>query len=147
MSKKRKKSSHKSNPKTQKTPTSITTQTTKDKNIVWDVSQVDDDGKWGWRRINCSFFFKEIWKKMRNFETTTWAEIQGKTHHMIPISGIIKSEQKRLEELGHDDEDRLASFHINGRQRLWAIRRSENIFYLLWWDPDHEICPSHKKHT
>ena len=147
MSNKRKKSSRKSNPKTQKTPTSITTQTTQEKNIVWNVSQIDDDGKWGWRGINCSFFFKAIWNTMRNFESTTWAQIEGKAHHMIPVSRIIKSAQERLVELGHDDEDRLASFHINGQQRLWAIRRSVNQFYLLWWDPEHEICPSHKKHT
>ncbi len=147
MRRKQKRSSRKANPKTQKTPTSITSQTTKDNNIVWDVSRIDDDGKWGWRRINCSFFFKEIWGKMRNFESTTWAEIEGKTHHMIPVSRIVTSAQKRLVELGHDDEDSLASFHINGKQRLWAIRRSVNIFYLLWWDPKHEICPSPKKHT
>lgn len=147
MRRKQKRSSRKANPKTQKTPTSITSQTTKDNNIVWDVSRIDDGGKWGWRRINCSFFFKEIWRKMRNFESTTWAEIEGDTHHMIPVSRIIKSAQKRLQELGHDDQDSLASFHINGKQRLWAIRRSVNIFYLLWWDPKHEICPSSKKHT
>ena len=147
MRRKRKRSSRKANPKTQKTPTSITTQTTKDNNIVWNVSQIDDEGKWGWRRVHCSFFFKEIWGKMCNFESTTWDQIAGTTHYMIPVSHIITSAQKRLEELGHDDEDNLASFHINGKQRLWAIRRSVNQFYLLWWDPDHEICPSHKKHT
>ncbi|RKU30715.1 hypothetical protein C6497_03290 [Candidatus Poribacteria bacterium] len=84
---------------------------------------------------------------MRNFESTTWDQIAGNTHHMIPVNSIIKPAQERLAELGHDDENRLASFHINGKQRLWAIRRSVNIFYLLWWDPKHEICPSPKKHT
>ena len=147
MSRKGKKSNRKVNPKTQKTATSITPKTIKDNNIVWDVSQIDDDGKWGWRRINCSFFFKEIWKKMRNFESTTWAQLEGTTHHMIPVSRIIASAQKRLEELGYDDENSLASFHINGKQRLWAIRRSVNQFYLLWWDPEHEICPASKRHT
>ena len=66
---------------------------------------------------------------------------------MIPVSRIVTSAQKRLAELGHDHEDSLASFHINGKQRLWAIRRSENQFFLLCWDPKHEICPSHKRHT
>ncbi len=89
---------------------------------------------------------------MRYFESTTWAQLEGEVHHMIPdhmipVSRIIKSAQKRLEDLGHDDENSLASFHINGQQRLWAIRRSKNQFYLLWWDPDHEICPSRRKHT
>ena len=147
MSRKNKKSSRKANPKTKKIATSIAQKTDKKNNIVWDVSQIDDDGKWGWRRVDCSFFFKEIWKKMRNFETATWDQIAGKTHHMIPVSSIITSAQKRLAELGHDDEVRLASFHINGKQRMWAIRRSVNQFYLLWWDPEHEICPSYKRHT
>ena len=148
MRRKNKRSSHKANPKTKKTATSITPQTDKDKNnIVWNVSQIDDNGEWGWRSVSCSFFFKEIWGKMRNFESMTWAEIEGETHHMIPVSSIITSAQKRLAELGHDHEDSLASFHINGKQRLWAIRRSANEFYLLWWDPKHKICPSYKRHT
>ena len=147
MRRKNKSSSRKHNPKSQKTATSITQKTTKDNNIVWDVSRIDDDGKWGWRSVSCSFFFKEIWGKMRNFESTTWDQIAGTTHHMIPVSRIITSAQKRLAELGHDDEVRLASFHINGKQRMWAIRRSVNQFYLLWWDPEHEICPSYKRHT
>ena len=54
---------------------------------------------------------------MRNFESTTWAQIEGKTHHIIPVSRIIKPAQERLEELGHVDEERLASFHINGCHR------------------------------
>ena len=23
----------------------------------------------------------------------------------------------------------------------------DNVFHMLWWDPEHEIWPSRKKHT
>ena len=40
----------------------------------------------------------------------------------------------------------IVSFHITGKERIWAIRSGERVF-LLWWDPNHEIYPSPKKHT
>ena len=45
-----------------------------------------------------------------------------------------------------DDQEELVSFRIGGRERLWAIRVETEAF-LLWWDPNHEICPSQKKGT
>ncbi len=34
----------------------------------------------------------------------------------------------------------------NGKQRIWGIK-DRNILKVLWWDPDHEVCPSLKKYT
>ena len=83
---------------------------------------------------------------MRDFETMTWSQILGSKHHSIAVRDIKKSAQKRLQKLGHDDVQELISFRLTAKQRLWAIRL-ENVSSLLWWDPNHEICPSHKSHT
>jgi len=40
----------------------------------------------------------------------------------------------------------LFSFAIDGRRRVWGIRR-EHVLCLLWWDPNHQVCPSQKKAT
>ena len=120
--------------------------TTQNRNLIWKVSRIDDGGKWGWHQITCPDFLRKIWEKMRNFETMTWDEILGRDHHTIPVSNITKETQKRLKELRHDDVQELVSFHITGRERIWAIRLG-NLSYLLWWDPNHEVCPSPLKHT
>lgn len=134
------------NPRSRKHVASPPIVSTQNRRLVWKMSKIDDNSPWGWNHITCSDFLKNIWDKMRNFETMTWIDILGRDHHEIPVSNIIRQAQKRLEELGHDDEDTLVSFHITGRQRIWAIRSGEDAF-LLWWDPNHEICPSHLRHT
>ena len=141
-----KKANRKANPTSKKEAKSIRRSASEDRRLVWQVSAIDIDGKWGWARIDCPFFFSNIWARMRNLETMTWDDILGRIHHTVAVRTIIKPAQMRLQELGYDDREELVSFHLTGRQRLWAIR-SGNVSYLLWYDPDHEICPSHKKHT
>ena len=141
-----KRAGRKSNPRSEKTPTSPPIVSTQNKKLVWKVARIDDNSPWGWNQITCPDFLRKIWDKMHNFETMTWVDILGQGHHEIPVSNIIRQAQKRLEELGHDDEETLVSFRITGRQRIWAIRSGAEAF-LLWWDPNHEICPSHLRHT
>ena len=141
-----KKSSRNRNPKTRKTATSDPSLTTANKKLMWRVSKIDDDGQWGWNQVSCSYFFEHIWEKMYHFETMTWSEILGPKHHSIAVSNIISSARRRLQELEHDDVEELVSFRLSGTQRLWAIRL-EHVSFLLWWDPNHEICPSHKRRT
>lgn len=67
-------------------------------------------------------------------------------NHYILVEDIISPAQKRLEELKLNDYDTLYSLTITGERRLWGII-TEGTFFILWLDPHHEICPSHKKHT
>lgn len=141
-----KRASRNRNPRSEKIPTSRPIVSTQNKKLVWKVARIDDNSQWGWNQITCPDFLRNIWDKMRNFETMTWVDILGRNHHEIPISKITRQAQKRLEELGHDDKETLVSFHITGRQRIWAIRSGEDAF-LLWWDPNHEVCPSYLRRT
>ncbi len=114
--------------------------------IAWHLRIVDKNGRWGWKDINQSTFWDIIFPKIRHFETMTYNEVLGKTHHEIPVYEIINEAQKRLKEIEQDDTDQLVSFHIDGKKILWGIR-DQNIFKVLWWDSQHEICPAKKKHT
>jgi predicted DNA-binding transcriptional regulator AlpA len=40
----------------------------------------------------------------------------------------------------------LFSLRLSSLERLWGLR-SNDVFSVLWWDPNHQICPSPKKHT
>jgi len=88
----------------------------------------------------------EIAKKLGQLEGQNWEQIQRGGSHPISVSKIIKEAQKRLAELKLDDTDDLFSIRFSGRERLWGIR-SRNLFQVLWWDPEHKICPSALKHT
>ena len=49
-----------------------------------------------------------------------------------------RSAQRRLVELELDDLDRISRLRIGQRQRLYGVREGAH-FYVLWWDPQHEI--------
>lgn len=90
--------------------------------------------------------------------SSTWQELgdmrtgdagkRHRLHHEIPISSLPQAAQtslsnRRLDEIVSDD---LYRFRLNGTARLWGFREGDT-FHVLWWDPDHEVYPSSKRHT
>ncbi len=112
----------------------------------WRVSYIDYEGPWGFNGLGNKEKLIDILDKLRNFEGMRWNEIPPDRHHLIPITRICKEAKERLAMIGKDDYQDLFSFSLSGRERLWGIRQHE-AFYILWWDPDHSVCPSLKKHT
>ena len=106
---------------------------------------MDIDGPWCFYQ-NGNNDLRTVIDGLRPFESMTWSEIEGKRNHAISCDSIIREAQRRLEDIGQDDLDELFSIRLTGRQRIWGIRDG-TIFRLLWWDRQHAICPSPKKHT
>lgn len=75
-----------------------------------------------------------------------WSAIEGKRHHLIELDALSPAAKARLQEIGKDDASALFSFAVDGKHRVFAIRIA-GVAHLLWWDPNHLVCPSHKKHT
>ena len=98
----------------------------------------------GWHEIEKNKL-GEIRNKLADFESMTWHEILGKNSHLIPVSGICKAARDRLELLKQDDIDELLSLRLSGKQRIWGILEDQAL-KVLWWDPEHLVCPSSKKH-
>lgn len=99
----------------------------------------------GWREIDGKLLL-EIREKLKSFESMKLSEIIGKDNHPVEVSRLCKRAQDRLDELHLDDIEQLLSLHLTGPKRVWGILE-HNVVILLWWDPNHEICPSLKKHT
>ena len=62
------------------------------------------------------------------------------------FDSLAEPAKTRLSEILLDDLDGLSRLRLSGRKRLFGVRR-HNEFSILWWDPEHEVAVSVKKHT
>lgn len=114
-------------------------------NINWKFSMMDLCEPFAVSDITIEEW-KKVLEKMREWENMTWGEILGRRDHAIEINKLSSEAKKRLIELNLDDFDEVLSLHIDGKKRLFGLRYN-NTFYVLWWDREHKVCPSLKKHT
>jgi len=95
----------------------------------------------------------EILNFLQGMERLTWREIRdqitggntrrGPKHKTIPVESLIPAAQARLAELELDDHTELFRFRLGNMKRLWGVFvGGHHVFYPVWWDPDHKICPS-----
>lgn len=119
------------------------------KKPAWNVGLIDIECSWSFRNLNPVQFWDEIHSKLKNLETMTWQEIfdasggrsHGNNNHEIPICDLIAPARRRLKDLYLNDISHIFSLRLTGRQRIWGILEG-HILKLLWFDPNHEICPS-----
>lgn len=87
-----------------------------------------------------------VLQKLGQLEAFSEQELRAQGSHYIAKGDVIQDAKKRLEQLKLDDVDELYSLRLSGANRVFSIRRN-NVMCLLWWDPEHEICPSAKRNT
>lgn len=114
-----------------------------DQLLAWHFECMDHSGKWP-----CTYpTLESIKDRLHEYEKRKWSELRGESSHPLPVEKIIRRAQERLDQLGHRDYAHLYQLDIRGpgqKQRLWGLRE-ENIFNILWWDPNHEIYPVEKR--
>ncbi|MFR6280946.1 MAG: hypothetical protein ACLUKK_07170 [Lacrimispora saccharolytica] len=121
------------------------------KHPVWAFQRCDKEHP-KWSITTCSLY-GDIIEKLISFEGQTWAEIQaasggkksGTNHHFENISDLSRAAQKRISDL-RLNIDQVFSLRLSGKVRLYGILE-DGVFFILWYDPEHEIYPSHKRHT
>ena len=114
----------------------------------WRVRSLQIAGPFGWHEISGEKL-REIGKKPGDFESMTWQEIRIRDkdkNHAIPVADLTREAQDRLAKIGQDDVDELFSLRLSAKERIFGIL-DESVMRVLWWDPDHRVCPSPKKHT
>jgi hypothetical protein len=114
--------------------------------LAWRFSGCDKGGPFAGTALAHGDPFREVMERLHEFETKTWDEITKTGSHPIEVYKCEKAARDRLTEILQDDLDDLMSFRISGKKRVWCIK-DRNIMKVLWWDPDHQICPSHLKNT
>ena len=134
-------------PQTSKIPRiDPTIQSPLDQKPVWHIGLIDLNGPFGWNNISKNLLLGGLLPKIKNFESMYWKDILGSKSHEVNVSQISNHAQRRLSQLNLDDAEKLVSLRLTGTQRVWGIRM-ENILQILWWDPNHQVYPSTKKHT
>ncbi|MCU7816542.1 MAG: hypothetical protein KZQ81_15420 [Candidatus Thiodiazotropha sp. (ex Rostrolucina anterorostrata)] len=112
----------------------------------WHVNTIDRQGPWGWESIPAKTLWGNLHEKLCSFETMKWYQFPQQGSHLIQVRDLCRAAQKRLVEIQQDDIDELFSLRLGGKERVWGIR-DQSVLKILWWDPNHEVCPSLKKHT
>ena len=116
-----------------------------EKKLSWKFSIIDTDGKWTFKKIEKDYFWNKLLSTLKSLESQTVGEFIIPEHnHKIERDRLCKEAQKRLIKIKLDDCDEFYSVHINSMERLWGILEG-SYFKILWWDPNHEICPSKKR--
>lgn len=117
-----------------------------DGRLILRFNQVDVNGPWCLSKATPEQLI-QILAAVHDFETMTPLEVfkgyPGKDYLTSDLPN--KEARDRLITLGRDDQD-ISCLRLNGPGRLFGFRRSR-YFYVLWWDPDHKIYPSHFKNT
>jgi len=112
----------------------------------WRFSIVDVEGEWGWGKIRDVKTLIDIKDKLKHIENNTWEEIGKNGSHFVEVQKLCKKARNRLRELSLDDYDQLYSLRLSAKERIWGTIEQE-VFYVLWWDPEHSVCHAEKKHT
>lgn len=84
---------------------------------------------------------------LKSYEDLTWQQIVSAPHdkkgksknHTVGIEGLTNAAKKRLSRINEDDVPSIFSLRLNNLFRIIGILQDE-IMYILWIDPNHEVC-------
>lgn len=124
-----------------------------DKTPVWKFDLLDLDHDC-WSLEKCDFKASQLIRKLKHFESMKWRDIflanggksRGTNNHHIPINNMIKPAQQRAKEINIDVHQELFSLRFNGTERILGVL-TNGEFHMVWYDKNHEICPSSKRNT
>lgn len=88
--------------------------------------------------------YEEILNELINLENMNWNDIKHNGSHNIAVESLTERDpQKKLNDAGYDE---VFSLRLTGRKRIFGILQN-GVLDILWYDKEHEICKSNKKHT
>lgn len=117
-------------------------------NPSWRISGMEMIDPYGWHTLDSEKLL-QVKNKLASFESMTWQHILSSSngaHHLVKITSLCTEAQSYLKKIKQDDVDELLSLRLTGRERVWGIL-DQGVLKLLWWDPEHQVCPSNLKHT
>lgn len=136
-------------PSTSKTPKTVANPDEfYDLNPAWRISKMHLAQPYGWHILDADKIL-QIQNRLAHFEGMRWSEIliKGKkSNHLVEVDRLCQEAQRHLASISLEDIDEILSLRLSSRERVWGIL-DRGVVHLLWWDPEHEICPALLKHT
>ena len=137
-------------PRVAKEPRTLDVRNSNAEHPSWRIGRMEVTDPFGWHQLSADEL-ATIRGKLAQFESMTWNEIlvSAKTqNHSVAVSRLSKAAQDRLDVIhrGNSDVEELVSLRLSGKERIWGIR-DQAVLSLLWWDPEHAVCPSLLKNT
>lgn len=88
---------------------------------------------------------KDLVEKLKAAESMTWQEhVSSGRSHNVERHKLCSEARRRIRDLDLDDVEMFFSLRLTGKERIWGIR-SGGVLRVMWWDPEHVICPSPKR--
>jgi hypothetical protein len=112
---------------------------------AWRFKRADSGWKCAWKDLPHADVHG-ILQQLSSAEGMSWAEHGRHGSHNVEIFKLAPEARGRLKQLRLDDLEALYSLRLTGKNRVWGVR-DHHILRVMWWDPDHDICPSAKKNT
>lgn len=110
------------------------------RHLAWRFSNSDLNGPFSWGQAT-EADRHAVWTRLGEFEKMTVNQLRDtRSHHHVLHRNLSREAKVRLQELQFDDLEELFSFRINATARMWCIKH-ENIYSVLWWDPNHKVYP------
>lgn len=128
---------------------------TENSRSIWLFDMLDKNGSFAFDLHSNNFNHRDFLDKMISYSNMTWAEIKRQTHdnsrskhHFLKLDSLSKSALERVKFMKYDQlyPDQIFSFAFTNTLRIIGIRIDE-YFHVVWYDSNHQFCPSHLKHT
>ncbi|MGV1927931.1 hypothetical protein ACQZ6S_21750 [Agrobacterium tumefaciens] len=116
------------------------------KPISWRFSSADKGGPYAWSALGNPEDFQEVINKLAEIETISENDLRQQGSHSIELHKLSPDAQERLRQIHHDDLDSLFSIRLMGAVRIHCIHHL-NVMRVLWYDPEHQVCPATLKYT
>ena len=121
---------------------------------AWMFDKIDRNRKFAFDITRKDFEHYEFLDKMLAYATMTWAQLRRQTHddgkskhHYLDPDKLSKEAQDRLSAMHlEESSDQVYSIALSNKLRIVGLRDKDK-FHVLWYDPEHDVYPSTKKHT
>lgn len=116
--------------------------------VCWRFTHADREGRWGLQNLTIEAW-NSIVERLVQFETMTVQELRESSvycEYELSSNRLLAAALKRLEELDLGDMTKIGRFRIFKQPRLYGFMH-DNVFHVLWWDPNHEIYPWEPRNT
>lgn len=118
--------------------------------MAWSDEKKDIKESWSWGQPRD--WTGELWDKtllpfLEQYTNKTWSDIEremaggDKRHKAYDIDAICQEAQARLLAIELDYLDEVFRFRLGNLPRFYGFRL-QHVFFALWWDGQHKVCPS-----